>query len=88
MKRAKPKGLLGRKHGLAGTKPKKELSIPLSPTTINSLILGGGVVLGLVAWPYRGDPLGAILLGVGADIAAISLFFLVKDLLSPAPATS
>ena len=39
--------------------------------------------MGLVAWPYKDTPLGAVFLGAGANIAAIALFFLIKELTAP-----
>lgn len=84
MRKGKPKGMLGQKHSLAATKTKKQLGINLTPTAVNGGILAGGVLMGLIAWPYKDSPIGGILVGAGANIAAIALVFFLKEALAPA----
>jgi hypothetical protein len=55
-----------------------------SPELVNLGILAGGLALGMVSYAKRDTPLGAVLLQAGGSVVAVSLIFLVHDLLVPA----
>lgn len=77
-KRSKPRNLLLGHYGL-GEMSKKNGGI--SPTTVDLGIMGGGLVLGLVAFPYKETPIGQTLLVAGGGLVAVSLALLIRELL-------
>lgn len=78
------KGKLKPKNLLLGRKDRQVAhlgNMRLTPTTVNLVTVGTGIVLGLVSYQYRESPIGATLLGAAGSIAAIGLYFFIRELL-------
>lgn len=69
----KPADLGATKNGVLG--------IPITPTTVNLTLLGGGFLLGFLAWHYRDDPIGNVLLNVAGSMAGVSFVFFINEAL-------
>lgn len=70
------KGMLGRKHGLSQNVGK----IPSS--AIHLGVIGAGVVLGFVAYPYIDQsPIAMMAMGASGSVIAVGLLLLAYDLL-------
>lgn len=76
VRKQKRKGLLGRSYGLRQS-PLNGLSSPV----LHAGVLGAGVILGYVAYPYRENPLGFTLLGAAGSVTAVGILLLIHDLL-------
>ena len=76
MKKTSPKGMLGRRHGLAKNNPSQS-------QMVNASLIGGGIILGMISYSKRETPLGAVLLPMGAAAAAIGLVLLIHQSLLP-----
>lgn len=76
MRKQKTKGMLGRSYGLR-QRPSNGLSSPV----IHAGVLGAGIILGYIAYPYRENPLGVTLLGAAGSVTAVGILLLVHDLL-------
>jgi hypothetical protein len=84
--RSKPRNLLAGRYGLG--EMKKGKTAGLSPTAVDLSLVGSGVVLGLITFPYRDAPIGQTLLVAGGGLAAVGLAFLIRDLLTSKPVAS
>lgn len=51
----------------------------VNPLYIHLGVLGGGIALGYITFPYRENPLGATLLGAASSVAAVALLLLAYD---------
>ena len=78
-RRSRPGNLLSGRYGLGEMKRK---TMGLSPTVVDLSLVGGGLVLGLVSFPYREGPIAQTLLIAGGGLAAVGLAFLIRDLLT------
>ncbi len=78
-KRSKPRNLLAGHYGLGEMAKKKTGGI--SPSTVDLGIIGGGLVLGFVSFPYRDTPIGQTLMVAGGGLVAIAAVLLVRELL-------
>lgn len=74
------KGKLGSKNLLIGRPglAQAQKHHPVSPTTANLVILGGGVLLGLAAYAYRESPLGNVVLNAAGSVAGVALVFFLN----------
>lgn len=53
----------------------------IAPLWVHLGVVGGGLALGYVAYPYQQSPLGSTLLGAAGSVAAVGLLLLVYDAL-------
>lgn len=83
VRRSKPGNRLTGHYGLGEMKKGKTMGI--SPTVVDLSLVGSGVVLGLVTFPYRDAPIGQTLLIAGGGLAAVGLAFLIRDLVTSKP---
>jgi hypothetical protein len=86
---AKPRNLLaGRKYDLGAAKkgvgaPKKSVGGSfghIEHPWMHVGIIGGGIALGYVTYPYWQQPLGMTLMGAAGSITAVGILLLVFDL--------
>lgn len=54
--------------------------MPIAPTWVHLGVVGGGVALGYVTYPYWQQPLGMTLMGAAGTITAVGILLLVYDL--------
>lgn len=52
----------------------------INPTWVHLGVIGSGVVLGYVAYPYAQQPLGMTIMGAAGSVVAVGLLLLVYDL--------
>lgn len=64
---------------------KQKKTMGVSPTTVDLSLIGSGLVLGLVTWPYREAPITQTLLIAGGGLVAVGLAFLIRDLVTSKP---
>lgn len=70
------KGMLGARHNLS------QKSSRIAPTAIHLGVIGAGVVLGLVSFPYVNEsPLAMMAMGASGSVIAVGLLLLAYDLL-------
>lgn len=79
VRRSKPGNRLTGHYGLGEMKGK---TMGISPTVVDLSLVGSGIVLGLVTFPYRDAPIGQTLLIAGGGLAAVGLAFLIRDLVT------
>lgn len=74
---------MARSKSLYGSKYKPTFKV--SSTTANLSILGAGVVLGLVSYPYRESAIGSTLLGAAGSMAAVAFILFMRELFVDRP---
>lgn len=79
--RPRPRNLLAGGYGLGQMKTKDRPTMGVSPSVVDLSLIGSGLLLGLVTFPYRDAPIGQTLLVAGGGLAAVGLAFLIRDLL-------
>lgn len=77
MVRTKSKGMLTGHYGLGAMAIKTNGRI--SPW-VHAGVVGSGIVLGYVSYPYNQQPLGMMLMGASGSIIAVGLLLLAYDL--------
>ena len=83
--RPRPRNILAGGYGLGQMKKNAEMkngkTMGISPSVVDLSLVGSGLLLGLVTFPYRDAPIGQTLLVAGGGLAAVGLAFLIRDLL-------
>lgn len=75
----RPRNMLSGRYGLGEMSRRRKGGI--SPTAVNIGITTAGMVLGLITYQYRNDPIGATLLVAAGSIVGVGLVFFAKELL-------
>ena len=68
--------LAGQRYKLGAAAPASKIA----PYWIHLGVVGGGIALGYIAYPYAQQPLGMTLMGAAGSIAAVGLLLIVYDL--------
>jgi hypothetical protein len=77
MVKVNPRGMLTGHYGLGAMALKTDGRI--SPW-VHAGVIGAGVVLGYVSYPYSQQPLGMMLMGASGSVIAVGLLLLAYDL--------
>jgi hypothetical protein len=67
--------LAGQRYNLGASAPKA-----IAPYWVHLGVVGSGIALGYIAYPYAQQPLGMTLMGAAGSIAAVGILLLVYDL--------
>lgn len=74
MSMKKPRNMLaGQKYVLAEPRP-------IAPAWVHLGVVGSGIAMGYLTYPYAQQPLGMTLMGAAGSIAAVGILLLVYDL--------
>lgn len=76
MVRTKPKGMLVGHYGLGAMAIKTDNRI--SPW-VHAGVIGAGIALGYISYPYYQQPLGMMIMGASGSIIAVGLLLLAYD---------
>ena len=72
----KPRNILsGRCYDLGASASKR-----IAPPWVHAGVLGGGLALGYISYPYAQTPMGMTLMGAAGSVVAAGLLLLVYDL--------
>lgn len=86
------RGMLGTRHRLSSPAAAKYTSTGLPPvefiipeSAVNGIIIGVGLILGLLGYNAKDQPLGFFLISVGGGLGALGTAYFARELLAKGP---